>query len=266
VSLVLAALDDSAAASLVLETAIEIAVLTGATLEAVHVRENPARSSETPISIAGRAGVVLHLLDLDSDRGIEAVLFDRLSQPGVLLAVIGNRSVKGGRRPCGHVADYLLARLDIPVVVVPPEVVGPRRVRCLLLPLGGSAVSSRSVVDQLLPMLVSDVELVVVHVFTSTTAPAMLDRPVRDLEILGRDFLSRHLPHATQIEFRSGLASAQILAVSALQNADLIVLSWSRGSLTERSQIVRELVEASVVPVLLLPVASGPRPDATAQE
>lgn len=265
-SLVLAALDDSATASRVLETAIEIAVLTGATLEAVHVRENPASSSETPSSIASRAGVVLHLADFDSDRGIEAVLFDRLSQQGVLLAVIGSRSVTGGRRPCGHVAGYLLARLDVPAVVVPPEVVGPRPVRCVLLPLGGSAVSSRAVLDQLLPMLASDVKLVVVHVFTSTTVPAMLDHPVRDLEILGKEFLSHQLPQATHVELRSGPVVPQILAVSALQDADLIVLGWSRGSLTERSQIVRELVATSVVPVLLLPVASGASLNATTEK
>src|ERR1019366_8553120 len=98
----------------------------------------------------------------------------------------------------------LLENAEKPVAVVPPDADTPVPIRRLLVPLEGTDVSSRPVLEHLWPLVVTDVELVVLHVFTDTTIPAMLDRPHRDLQILGREFLTRHCPHASYIELRTG--------------------------------------------------------------
>lgn len=80
------------------------------------------------------------------------------------------------------------------MVVVAPAAISPGVIRRLLLPLEGTEISSQPVLERLLPLLVADIELVVLHVFTDATLPVMLDRPGRDLEISGREFLTRHCP------------------------------------------------------------------------
>jgi hypothetical protein len=95
--------------------------------------------------------------------------------------------------------------------------------------------------------------LVVLHVFTDVTQPAMVDRPVRDFELLGREFLTRHCPKATGIELRSGPVAIRVAEVCREQGSDLIVLSWSQDSSAGRAHIIQEVLGASSVPVLLPP-------------
>ena len=57
-----------------------------------------------------------------------------------------------------------------------PEAISPGVIRRLLLPLEGTEMSSQPVLERLLPLLVADIELVVLHVFTDATLPVMLDR------------------------------------------------------------------------------------------
>jgi hypothetical protein len=110
------------------------------------------------------------------------------------------------------------------------------------------------VLEQLQPLLAEDVELLVLHAFTNTTFPTMLDRPHRDLEILGREFLTRHCPRATHIELRWGPVAPLVAEMSRARNVDLIVLSWSQDSTGDRALVVREVLGTSALPVLLLPV------------
>lgn len=251
-STTLAALDASAAARPVLETALRIAEMTGTEVEALHIGDG---SSETPESLAERAGVPLRLLD----GPVEEVLLSAVGEPQVFVAVVGARSTPGGRRPVGRVARHILHGAGKPVVIVPPEVLSPGRLRRLVLPLEGTAESSRPVLEVLWPMLEADIELVVLHVFTDESVPRMLDRPVRDIEQLGREFLARHFPHASAIEMRGGPMGAQLLDVCTKHDADLVVLSWSQDSSEGHANVVREVLGVSTLPVLLLPVVSlGP--------
>jgi len=149
-------------------------------------------------------------------------------------------------RPATHTPDK-------PVVIVPPDAIVPSSFRRILVPLEGTEASSQPVLERLLPLLVADGEVVVLHVFTDATRPAMLDRPVRDLELLKREFLARHLPQATEIELRSGPVAMRVAEASGQHSADLIVLSWSQDSSPGRASVVREVLGASSVPVLLLP-------------
>jgi nucleotide-binding universal stress UspA family protein len=250
---VLATLDTSAAARPVLEAALGIAQLTGATVEAVHVHDG---STDTPESLATRSGVPFRLLDGPT----EQALLDALASPEVVAAVLGARATPGGRRPTGHTALRVLERASKPVVVVPPEAVGvsPRPFHRLLVPLDGTAAASRPVTERLCPLIVGDVELLVLHVFTADTMPRVLDRPERDLELLGGEFLARYCPGATQIELRTGSVGSQVEAACRDEDADLIVLSWSQDISAGHAAVIRDVLSHAAVPVLLLPVDDAP--------
>ncbi len=248
-NIVLAALDTTAAARPVLEAALRIGQLTGSNVEAVHVHRGRLDSVETPESLAARSKVPFRVLE----GPVEPALLAAVGAPEVLAAVVGARATPGGRRPVGRTARHILEHTDKPVVIVPPDAIVPSSFRRILVPLEGTEASSQPVLERLLPLLVADVEVVVLHVFTDATRPTMLDRPVRDLELLGREFLARHLPQATEIELRPGPVAMRVAEVLGQQSADLVVLSWSQDSSAGRASIVREVLGASLVPILLLP-------------
>lgn len=261
---VLAALDAGAAARPVLDTALGIAALTGATVEAVHVVERPA---ETPQFLAARAGVPFRVLD----GPVESALLTAMAAPGVIAAVLGARGTPAGRRPAGRTALRVLEQASKPVVVVPPDApnVSARQFRRLLLPLEGTSVSSRPVAECLCPLIVDDVELVVLHVFTPATMPRVLDHPGRDLQLLGGEFLARYFPNATRVELRTGVVGSEVAALARDEDADLIVLSWSQDASAGHAAVVRDVLSHATVPVLLVPVTAEPidlRPVASGRE
>jgi hypothetical protein len=248
-TIVLAALDASPAARAVLETARGIAELMGADAEAVHVGR---RHSETLTTLAARHDVPLGLLPPPT----EDALLGAVAAPDVIAAAVGARATPGGRRPTGHTALAMLQRTHKPTVVVPPDAVSvtPRPFRRLLVPLEGSEESSRPIIDGLCPLIVTDIELVVLHVFTPETVPRVLDRPRRDLELLGDEFLARHCPYAARIEWATGPVGARVTEAYDQHDADLIVLSWSQNSSVGHATVIRDVLTASTIPVLLLPV------------
>lgn len=247
---VLAALDASAVARPVMEAAVALGELTGAAVRAVHVGD--AGSSELPEWLAGRGAVPLKI----RPGPVEAGLLDEMADPSVIAAVLGARGTPAGRRPVGRTAVRILERAMKPMLVVPPEAVGDRsrRFHRLLVPLEGTHTSSHPVSKGLIPLLRSDVDLVVLHVFTAETTPKVLDRPVRDLEMLGSEFLATQLPGAARIELQSGPVGPTVARVCQRDGADLVVLSWAQDSSPGRAAVIREVLGHSVVPVLLLPV------------
>lgn len=246
---VLAALDSSAAARPVLETALGVGELTGAEVEAVHVREG---SVETLESLAARAGVPLRILE----GPVSTRLLDAVADAGAIVAVFGARATPGGRRPVGRTALHVLERVHKPIVVVPPEAVGvsPRPFRRLLVPLEGGEESARPVAESLGPLIVNGTELIVLHVFTEATVPRALDRPESDLSLWGDEFLARFCPRAARIELRAGPVGSRVAEVCGEQAADLVVLSWSQDSSPGHAAVIRDVLGRSAIPVLLLPV------------
>jgi hypothetical protein len=248
---VLAALDCTAAARPVLEVALGMGQLTGSEVEAVHVSDGPV---DTAQGLAERLGVPFRLLG----GAVEPALLEALAGPDVVAAVLGARAIPGDRRPTGHTALNVLERARKPVVVVAPEITdgSSRALHRLLLPLEGSEESSRPVLEQLLPLLVDDVELVVLHVFTPETTPRFLDRPGRDLALLSDEFLTRFCPDASHIELRSGGVARRVEELCRDESVDLVVLTWSQTMETGRAAVVRDVLMRAEVPVLLLPVVN----------
>jgi len=112
-----------------------------------------------------------------------------------------------------------------------PEKRQRRPFKAVLVPLDGTrGASSRPVLKDLEAMLGDGIEVVVLHVFTDKTLPRMVDRPVRDLELLDKEFLVRHFPRTERIELRSGSVASRGAAVAEELDADLVVLSSSQNT------------------------------------
>ncbi len=245
---VLAAMDASAAARPVLETALGLGQLTSAQVMAVHVGNG---SAETPATLATRCDVPYRLLD----GPVESALLEAVGDPAVIAAVLGARGTPAGRRPAGRTAMRIMEQADKPVAVVPPSVAtrGLRPFHRLLVPLEGSEQSSRTVAEGLLPLISAEVEVIVLHVFTAETMPRVLDRPVRDLQLWGDEFLARYGPNGAHIECRIGPVGDQVTEVCRDELVDMVVLSWSRDMSPGHAVVIRDVLSRSTVPILLLP-------------
>lgn len=248
-SVVLAALDDSDAALRVIETAVAVGQLTGADVHGVYARARRSDPVSVPETAAEREDVSFTVLEGRP----ESTLLAAAGATDVVAIVIGTGSRYGRRRPVGRTTRAILENADKPVVVVPPGTVLSSPIQRLLIPLEGTEVSSRPLLEQLWPLVVTDVDVVVLHVFTEASRPAMLDRPYYDMDILGGEFLARHCPRATTIEFRTGSIGEHVTELCRSRQIDLVVLSWSQNPDPGRAHVVRDVLAHSERPVLLLP-------------
>lgn len=252
---VLGALDADRAAPGVLDATVAFAEMTGATPSAVHVHTDGG-ATVVLRDLARGARVPLRRLEGQAAPALTAALEKR----GVCAMVLGAGFTPVGWHPVGQTARLVLEQATKPVVVVPNDAGPLGRIRRVLVPLEGTDASSRPVLDALCPLLVDDVELVVLHVFTDRSLPRMLDRPCRDLELLGREFLEHHLPQAARIDLRTGAVAAAVSAATEAHGADVVVLAWSQHSAEGRAVVVRDVLGASARPVVLLPIGAAAVP------
>ncbi len=256
-SITLACLDTTHTAESVLEAALRVGEMTGTDVEAVHVLAGPDQSLKLRTD---HAQVPLHLVS----GPLEPALLSAIQDPGVLTAVVGAKAAPDGQRLLGTTTRHIIERSSKPIVIVPPELIAPGAFRRILIPLEGTESSSRPVLEGLLPLLETDVELIVLHVFTEATRPTMLDHPARDLEMIGKEFLSRHLPRReARIELRPGPVGAGVAEVCDEHGADLIVLSWAQDSTGGRARVIREVLGSVNLPILLLPLRGDGWPRTT---
>jgi nucleotide-binding universal stress UspA family protein len=246
--LVLGALSRPPVAERVLDAALGLAGIVNGRVEALHVGEAGDASLE---AVARRAKVALRRLSGET----EQALLEAMEERGVVAMVVGAGSVPARGHPVSALTRHVIERASKPVAVVPSEGGPFRRLGRLLVPLEGSSSTSEPVLSSLVPLLAEGTEIVVVHVFTEATLPRMLDRPGRDLELLGREFLAIHCPPATVIELRSGPPAAAVAAATREHDVDLVALSWRQDSSRGRAAVVREVLRKSRLPVLLVPAA-----------
>ena len=250
---IVAPLDATASARPVLEWAVRLGQLLGWGVGAVHVRA-PGASAATPADLAARRGVPFRLLE----GRVDEALLRELGEPGVQMAVMGARSTAGGRRPVGTVTRRVIQTYERPVLIVPPEAVGPGPLKSALVPVEGTARTSEPL-DRWLPRLSGQLDLIGLHVFTPGRTPAMLDRPVRDMLMLTDAFKERHLPAAGRLEVRSGHVASHVVQCGRDLAVDLIILSWTQPGAEGRAATVLQVLTLSPVPTLLLPDRAPPR-------
>jgi nucleotide-binding universal stress UspA family protein len=248
VSVILAAIDASAAARPVLDVAIAL----GATLKlptvAFHARQDGPDAERL---LADRAGVELRLAAGAPAEAIAAAL----AQQEVALVVLGLRGHRAGRRPAGSTALAVATGASKPVVVVPPEPRDPPPpgLHRVLVPLDGTAAAARAVAQVTRWFAGSGVEVVALHVFDATTVPSFWDRPEHNHDAWSREFLARNLPSGSRLRLGTGWPAGRILEVAAAEQADMIALAWRRRLQTDRAAVVREALTRASLPVMLLP-------------
>lgn len=249
-TILLAAVDSSAAAQPVLAVARELARLMGAEVEAVHIDEpgGPATAG----AIAGAAHVRFHGRSGDVVPAVAALVRER----GAAAVVIGARGLPGGALPAGHVTMDLVQSLDVPVAVVPPQA-RPRTIERVLVAVEGDGESHalRHLVRHLVhgPSL----EIVALHVFEPDRLPLFGDQPVLETEAWAEEFGRRALRESSgdvRVEARVGVPPSALRQAAHDLDVDLIMAAWHRDLSGGHGRIVRGLLEDADVPVLLVPI------------
>jgi nucleotide-binding universal stress UspA family protein len=242
---VVAAIDTSSVAQLVVHVATRMADALGDHVTAVHVRE-PGESSAFTWSVE------LPVQQMEGDP-VE-VLAATFAEPDVI-GVIGARDQSDDTRPAGRVAAQVIARAANPVVVVGPRARPPRhgRLARVLLPLDGTASSARAVAPIAVMLGRAGVDVVVQHVFDRTTVPAFWDQGHHETESWAREFRARWCGDpVTSVTWTGGVPADEIPASAAAEDVDLIVLSWAQNASPGHAAIVKSVLAHAQVPVLLV--------------
>lgn len=246
-----AALDDSAAATPVLQVARELAARCGGSVEAVHVAED---GGSTARAVCERQGVELHVLRGPVVESLCRVVDDE----DVAAVVIGARRATSAKREAGHVATALVTRSAKPVVVVPPHLRMPFHLDCVLVPMERSRATAEALGGAIRTFCARGLRIVLLHVHEHDAVPPFADQPQHDTPAWIDEFVARYAPDlgdAGGVELRVGSAPALVLPVAHETGADLLLLAWSRDLSPGRAAVVRQVLAAAAIPVVLVPVA-----------
>lgn len=247
---ILAAIDSSAASWPVLATATALAPILGATVEAVHVAED---DGATAAAVAEQFGVPYRVVPGDPLDAIAALA----TADDVVGIVVGSRGRPGGRRPAGHLALALADRMSKPVVMVPPHARPPQRIGTVLIAMEGTPSRARGLKQVVRLAAGAAVELVVVHVDDEDSIPSFSDQVQYETESYAREFLDRYCEGAgvARLESRVGVPADEILAAAGTLGPQLLALGWPQAGDAGRGAVVREVVDRSDIPVLLVAVS-----------
>ncbi|MFJ4654481.1 universal stress protein [Nocardia sp. NPDC088792] len=172
-----------------------------------------------------------------------------LTEPDVLLGVIALEGA--GLR--------IAQRAQKPLVLVPEQACPSGAIKRVLVPLDGTDESAHAVAETVQLFRAAGTEIVVLHVFDSSTVPAYWDQAAHARAAWEDEFLARyctpHLPGpAPTLTLRSGAPGESVVEVADDQ-MDLVILGWSQRPEPGRAQTVRKIVEETSVPVMLIPTS-----------
>jgi len=248
---VIAAIDDTAAARAVLATGRLVAELFDASLEAVHVRDDGARTARSAARAAG-----LRLREVDGP--VVRALVLEAQELDVAALALGARATPAGRRPAGHVALEVITAVPRPVAVVPPEVRPEPDLRRLLVPLDGTSATAQALAEVIERACQRDIDVVILHVLGEESLPPFSDQPHHEAEAWVREFKARHCPvAAARAELRVGVPAHAVVSTAVETGADLIALGWAQHLAPGRAAVVQEVLERGRIPVLLVPIELG---------
>jgi len=248
---VLAAIDDSAAAQPVVATALAVAPLLDATVEALHVSADDD-GGRTAAAAAGAAGIPFRRASGDP---LEQITL-HVEDDAVQALVVGARASPAGRRPAGRLALELADNIVKPVIMVPPEAELRIPFRRVLIAMKGTPHTARDLFRTIQVATRADLELVVVHVDDQQTIPSFSDQVQYDTEAYAKEFLARYCPGAPEarLVLRVGQPVDEILATVDETVPDMLAVGWPRHTREPRGEVVREIIDRSHIPVLLVAV------------
>ncbi|MGD2101087.1 MAG: universal stress protein [Acidimicrobiia bacterium] len=246
---VLAFVEDGPTAAPVIAMAKVLGFILSGDVEAVHVGDDLGAST---VEEASSAGVPVRI---ESGDPLERIVAE-VSSSAVVAGVVGARGERAGPRPVGGTALEMITRADKLVAVVPPQAVvsTPNEVDRILMPLDGTASSAKAIRVLGETCARHGIEIVVLHVFDSSTAPPFWDQPFHDAEAFASEFLARFMaqPEA-KMTLRAGTAREGVIDAATRESADLIALGWSQHLDPGRAEVVRHVLSEASVPVLLVP-------------
>ena len=246
-SLVIAAIDNSAASRPVLAAALTIARMLGAEAEAVHVVEE---GDATARAAADAAGVRFRAVPGDPLEELTAM--SRTEE--VVGVVIGARGRPSS--PPGHLALQLASRADAPVVVVPPDAPPLDEVHRVLVAMEGTPAKARNLKRTVELATGAGLELVVVHVDDESSMPSFSDQVQYEADSYAQEFLARYVPNApsARLELRVGVPADEILATMDQVPAEMLAVGWPQTDDPARGLVARKLLAHSRIPILLVPL------------
>ena len=253
-STILAAIDNSAAATPVLQTAVALAPIFGAGVEALHVADDGGVTAQ---GCADALGIRLHMA---SGTPVDEVI--RATEAGDVVAVVlgtRNRPLETGRG--GRTALAVASATAKPVVLVPPGLALSEPVSRVLVAIKGTPRSTRALKRTVELVGAAGLELVVVHVDQEESLPLFSDQVQYETDIYVAEFLARYVPGTgehVRIQLRTGIPAVEILAAADEVDADLIAVGWPHTSDVSRGRVAREIVTRSRRAVVLVALADGP--------
>ena len=168
--------------------------------------------------------------------------------------VVGLRSVVGGPRPAGHIAEQVITHSSVPVVAVPPEVDrSADPLARVLLPLEGEPDGDGPIGRFVGKLLRRGSSVDTIHVFDRASAPMFWDG-WHEHDVFAHQFADRFSPTPDPTELRVGGVAQQVLEAAVSNESTLIVLLWKRDLSASRAPVVRDLLCNTTVPLLLVPV------------
>jgi nucleotide-binding universal stress UspA family protein len=221
-----------------------------AEVDAVHVAVDGSRTART---VAAAEGIAL--------RVITGSVVDRLVDAGgaeeVVGLTLGARGVDAARHPLGSTAAAVATRLSKPVLVVPPDAQPRAPFERVLVPLEGSVSTSLAPASVFALPDDLEIDVVALHVYDVDSIPAFTDQRQHEHQAWTQEFLHRfcHWGLGTvRLETRVGRSGEVIPLVAEELGCDLIALGWSQQLSAGRAPVVRQTLERSHLPVLLVPV------------
>jgi len=250
---VLAAVDNSSAGRGVIASARALAALLDAGVEVLYVRVDGDRTVRQAAEAAG--------LEL---RIAEGPVVERLIKEGaaddVVALVVGTRRSHAARRALGRTAAAVATQLPKPILIVPPDADPAPVFRRVLVPIEGSVSSSLAPRTVFELAAGAEIDAVALHVYDESSVPAFTDQPQHEQPAWEDEFLHRYCPWglaSVRLETRVGRSGESISRAAEECGCDLIALGWSQELSGGRAPVVREVLELSSRPVLLVPVRSA---------
>jgi universal stress protein family protein len=246
---IIAAVDNSLAATPVLATAHELATLLGAEVEAVHVAVGGNRVVRAATT---SAGVSLRVLE----GNVVDALVDAAQESDVVVTVVGARGTPGSARPLGTTALAVAETIRSPLVAVPPDARRTDELRRILVPVEGD-VATAPMPGAIVKIAQRAVDVVVLHVLEESALPAFTDQPQHEHRTWAAEFVRRFCPWGIgtlSLETRVGRTEELVPEAAREMHVDLVALGWAQELAEGRARVVRATLERSGVPVMLVPV------------
>lgn len=250
---VVAAVDGSEVSRAVLRSAAVLAARVGCGVTVVHVG----------VPDEALQGLVQQQdLTLDVREGpVVAALLHELDRDDVVMGVLGTRALTPGPLPAGSTALAVLRKATTPVLLVPPAepTQGLARLARVAMPLDGTEEVSAALEGVLAQLRRGSTDVLVVHVFERSSAPAFWDRPAHDARLWASEFLARHCGEPTaRAVLRTGDPGALALDECRAGRADMVLMAWRQDDAAGRALTLKHVLSGATMPVLVVPLRGRP--------